>query len=116
VFIKLGFGLFVDYSDKITEEIGLHIPLTLADTNAFGNFMMHQFEGWQFSFESPAEIRDGINLFNTIPVNLANFFEVIQDPRWKGYGWLEITLNVQPDVTGKPFILICMFYKGNCIK
>jgi signal transduction histidine kinase/DNA-binding response OmpR family regulator len=90
-----------------TAELSDREPFTLsqADTNAFGNFHVQHFNGWQFSFEAPHEIRDGISLTNTIPVQLANFYDVMQDERWNGYGWLELALDVQADVAGRPYLL-----------
>jgi signal transduction histidine kinase/DNA-binding response OmpR family regulator len=91
----------------LTDELIDREPFTLsqADTNAFGNFHVQHFEGWQFAYQAPHEIRDGINLANTVPVQLHDFHQVMQDERWTGYGWLEITLDVTADVAGRPYIL-----------
>ena len=70
------------------------IHISLADTNSYGYFLLHNFKGWQFSYNAPNEIKDQNNLKNTLPVDITNLDDIKADERWNNYGWFELEIFV----------------------
>ncbi|MCH8494280.1 MAG: response regulator [Balneolales bacterium] len=81
------------------------LAISISDTDSYGDLVLHNLDGWQFSFETPSEIRDRQNLLNTIPVDIRDFKELKDDPRWTKYGWFELTFHADSTLTGLPLLL-----------
>ncbi len=84
----------------------MHRPtISIADTNKYGDLVLSEFEGWQFSYEAPAEINDKLNLQQTIPVDLMDFKELKADPNWNNYGWFETQIYIDSSLSNIPLML-----------
>lgn len=79
--------------------------ISIADTNAYGNLVLYDYEGWQFSFDGPTEIKDRLNLRNTRSIDIRNIKELKEDSEWNEYGWFELELVVDSTIAGIPWVL-----------
>lgn len=79
---------------------------SIVDTNSYGNIDIYKFDSWVFSYDSPKQIKDTLNLnsFVTIP-SLRDISKIKKTDRWKNFGWFELELDVDSALSGLPFIL-----------
>lgn len=80
------------------------ISISPADTNRHGYYLLHNLDGWQFSYEDPVEIKDRRNLKNTTPVDIRFLDDIKADSRWQNHGWFEIEIIADSSVAGEPRI------------
>lgn len=89
-------------SDAALAQRNSPITISLADTNSFGYISLHNFDGWQFSYDEPDEIKDQRNLKNAIPVDIRNLDDIKADSRWRNYGWFELEIIADSSIAGFP--------------
>ncbi|MFV1883805.1 MAG: response regulator [Balneola sp.] len=86
---------------------GDSIPkLTIADTADYGGLDLYYLKGWRFSPTKPGKIMDGVNLKNSLPVDV---FYGIKDLKtsseWNGYGLFELEFVVDSALASRPWFL-----------
>jgi signal transduction histidine kinase/DNA-binding response OmpR family regulator len=91
------------------QRLDINTPLSLSDTNQVGNILLHELEGWQFSFRPPDTLRKGHYLTEQIPVSIQDFGTLRHYPEWNNYGWFELLLQADSTLDGLPRTLI---YRG----
>jgi signal transduction histidine kinase/DNA-binding response OmpR family regulator len=97
--------LALPFSNNAAAQVESMVYLSLADTNSSGNILLHQIEGWAFSFSNPDTIADRKNLKNAIPGSVYDIRELKSHPQWNEYGWFEIVFYVDSTLAGIPWVL-----------
>lgn len=97
--------LALPFSHNATAQVESTVYLSLSDTNSSGNILLHQMEGWAFSFSKPDTIADRKNLKNTIPGSVYDMRELKSHPQWNDYGWFELVIDVDSTLAGVPWVL-----------
>lgn len=80
--------------------------LSIADTAEYGGLDLYYLKGWRFSSVKPEEIADGVNLKNSIPIDV--FYEIKdlkESPEWNGYGLFELEFEVDSAIASRPWFL-----------
>lgn len=81
------------------------LRLSIADTNRSGNIVLHDLDGWQFSFSDPEEIKDQKNLSNTISASINDIQPLKEHSNWNNYGWFELEFYADSTLGGIPWVL-----------